>query len=164
MVDPGVFSTGDMADATNSWLEELGLGRYAAVFAEQEITLDALWHLTDDDLKELGLPLGPRRPVSAASPVSGCPVQQRAGSRLGHHRRRCHAVRCGYARPADALGPAQHGRRAVGGQKCGEGDRRPDQICRSLGQEGNDSESADPDRYPDGHRGRIFYFAGNRSL
>ena len=55
-----------MADETNSWLEDLGLGRYAAVFAEQEITLDALWHLTDDDLKELGLPLGPRRIVSAA--------------------------------------------------------------------------------------------------
>ena len=60
------FSTGDMVDETNSWLEELGLQRYAAAFAEQEITLDALWHLTDDDLKELGLPLGPRRIVSAA--------------------------------------------------------------------------------------------------
>ncbi len=55
-----------MADETDSWLEELGLGRYAPAFAEQEITLDALWHLTDEDLKELGLPLGPRRIVSAA--------------------------------------------------------------------------------------------------
>ncbi len=55
-----------MAEDTNSWLEGLGLGRYAALFAEQEITFDALWHLTEDDLKELGLPIGPRRIVSAA--------------------------------------------------------------------------------------------------
>ena len=48
------------------WLEGLGLGKYALVFAENEISFDALPHLTQDDLKELGLPMGPRRIVAAA--------------------------------------------------------------------------------------------------
>jgi len=55
-----------MADDIGRWLEGLGLGKYANLFAENEITFDALLHLTEDDLKELGLPIGPRRVVSAA--------------------------------------------------------------------------------------------------
>ena len=55
-----------MAHEIGRWLDGLGLGKYANLFAENEITLDALLHLTDDDLKELGLPIGPRRIVSAA--------------------------------------------------------------------------------------------------
>ena len=48
-----------------SWLARLGLAKYADVFAQNEIDLDALRHLSDDDLKELGLPIGPRRKVLA---------------------------------------------------------------------------------------------------
>jgi class 3 adenylate cyclase/tetratricopeptide (TPR) repeat protein len=48
------------------WLSNLGLGRYATTFAKNEITLDALPYLSDSDLKELGLPLGPRKLVLAA--------------------------------------------------------------------------------------------------
>jgi class 3 adenylate cyclase len=48
------------------WLEGLGLGRYAAVFAENEIDLDALPHITEDDLKDVGVALGPRRKLLAA--------------------------------------------------------------------------------------------------
>ena len=33
------------------WLEGLGLGKYAATFADAEIDLAAVPHLTDDDLK-----------------------------------------------------------------------------------------------------------------
>jgi class 3 adenylate cyclase len=55
-----------MADDIGRWLEGLGLGKYANLFAENEITFDALLHLTEDDLKELGLPIGPRRVVFAA--------------------------------------------------------------------------------------------------
>ena len=55
-----------MAEDIGQWLEELGLGKFATVFAEAEITFDALPHLTQDDLKELGLPMGPRKIVSAA--------------------------------------------------------------------------------------------------
>jgi len=49
-----------------SWLSALGLEKYASVFAENEVDLAALAHLTEDDLKELGLPLGPRRKIMAA--------------------------------------------------------------------------------------------------
>jgi class 3 adenylate cyclase len=55
-----------MADDIVRWLESLGLGKYASSFAENEITFDSLPHLTQDDLKEIGLPIGPRRIVSAA--------------------------------------------------------------------------------------------------
>jgi class 3 adenylate cyclase/predicted ATPase len=55
-----------MTDTVERWLEELGLGKYGATFIEHEISFEALPHLTDDDLKELGLPLGPRRVVAAA--------------------------------------------------------------------------------------------------
>jgi class 3 adenylate cyclase/predicted ATPase len=48
------------------WLSELKLEKYIATFVEAEIDRLALPHLTDDDLKELGLPLGPRRKVSEA--------------------------------------------------------------------------------------------------
>jgi class 3 adenylate cyclase len=48
------------------WLTSLGLGKYAASFAKNEITPDVLPHLTDADLKALGLPMGPRKLVLAA--------------------------------------------------------------------------------------------------
>ena len=38
------------------WLEGLGLGKYAQVFVDSEIDLEILPHLSDEDLKELGLP------------------------------------------------------------------------------------------------------------
>src|ERR1700683_890993 len=47
------------------WLEKLGLGQYAQTFAENEIDVSVLPHLTDQDLKELGVPLGPRRKILA---------------------------------------------------------------------------------------------------
>jgi len=49
------------------WLEGLGLGKYAAAFTDAEVDLAAVPHLTDDDLKELRLPIGPRRKVLAAA-------------------------------------------------------------------------------------------------
>ena len=48
------------------WLSELKLEKYIATFVEAEIDLLALRHLTDEDLRELGLPLGPRRKVNEA--------------------------------------------------------------------------------------------------
>lgn len=49
------------------WLEGLGLGKYTVAFADAEVDLAAVPHLTDDDLKELRLPLGPRRRILAAA-------------------------------------------------------------------------------------------------
>jgi class 3 adenylate cyclase/predicted ATPase len=43
------------------WLNELGLERYAELFVREELTLEDLPDLTDTELKELGLPLGPRK-------------------------------------------------------------------------------------------------------
>jgi class 3 adenylate cyclase len=49
------------------WLQELGLGQYAQRFAENDITLALLPHLTDQDLKELGIAsLGHRRQLLLA--------------------------------------------------------------------------------------------------
>ena len=48
------------------WLTELGLEKYISDFAEAEIDLATLPDLVEDDLKELGLPLGPRRKIWAA--------------------------------------------------------------------------------------------------
>ena len=48
------------------WLEKLGLSEYAQRFAENDIDLSVLPHLTDQDLKELGVSLGHRRKILAA--------------------------------------------------------------------------------------------------
>src|SRR5262249_55411522 len=48
------------------WLEKLGLGRYAERFAENGIDLSDLRHLTDQDLKDIGVLLGHRRRMLAA--------------------------------------------------------------------------------------------------
>lgn len=55
-----------MPDDVARWLEELGLAKYTAVFAENAIDLDILPHLSEEDFKELGLPLGHRRKLQAA--------------------------------------------------------------------------------------------------
>ena len=55
-----------MARDISEWLEDLGLGRYADVFAENEIDLDALPHVTEEDLREIGIALGARRKLLAA--------------------------------------------------------------------------------------------------
>jgi class 3 adenylate cyclase len=49
------------------WLDALGLGEYAAAFEAERITLDTLPHLTESNLKELGLPMGPRAKVLSAA-------------------------------------------------------------------------------------------------
>jgi len=49
-----------------TWLKGLGLERYAERFAAGEITWQVIPQLTDADLRELGLPLGPRKVLLAA--------------------------------------------------------------------------------------------------
>ena len=48
------------------WLEKLGLGQYAQRFAENGISIAALPHLADQDLKDIGVLLGHRRIMLAA--------------------------------------------------------------------------------------------------
>jgi class 3 adenylate cyclase/predicted ATPase len=56
------------------WLETLGMSEYAEPFAESKIDLSVLPHLTDQDLKDIGVPLGHRRKMLAAiSQLSSAP-------------------------------------------------------------------------------------------
>ena len=48
------------------WLEKLGMSEYAERFAENGINIAALPHLTDQDLKDIGVLLGHRRIMLAA--------------------------------------------------------------------------------------------------
>jgi class 3 adenylate cyclase len=48
-----------------TWLRGISLEKYAPVFEANEIDLDAARHLTEADLIEIGLPLGPRRKILA---------------------------------------------------------------------------------------------------
>ena len=72
------------------------------MFSENEITFDALPHLTQDDLKELGLPIGPRRIVAAAiaklplaaSPGGLAPASEPSAPRGGAERRHLTVLFC----------------------------------------------------------------------
>ena len=55
-----------MAGDIKRWLEGLDLEKYVDVFIENEVGLRDLPYITDDDLRELGLPLGPRRRIMGA--------------------------------------------------------------------------------------------------
>ena len=55
-----------MAQDVGDWLDGLELGKYAEAFAENGVDLRALPHLSEDDLKELGVLLGHRRILLAA--------------------------------------------------------------------------------------------------
>src|ERR1700736_4163223 len=48
------------------WLEKLGMSEYADRFAENKIDVSVLRHLTDQDLKDIGVALGHRRKMLAA--------------------------------------------------------------------------------------------------
>ena len=75
------------------WLEKLGMSEYAQRFAENGIDLAALPHLTDQDLKDMGVLLGHRRKMLVAiaelasaatlshAPVAGEPKPQETAER-----------------------------------------------------------------------------------
>ena len=86
-----------MARDIGQWLDGLGLAKYTSVFAEQEIGLSDARELTEADLKEMGLPIGPRRrllraiaelaaqtPVSEASEVAEASVVSPAPAEAEH--------------------------------------------------------------------------------
>ena len=69
-----------MAKLIDNWLVGLGLGKYVTVFAENDIDFRALRHLTDEDLKSLGLSLGHRRILlAAAADLPSGDVEETAG-------------------------------------------------------------------------------------
>ena len=62
----GEVAWGDPLEQIADWLEKLGLGQYAKVFADNDIDVSVLPHLRDKDLKDLGISLGHRRKIFAA--------------------------------------------------------------------------------------------------
>jgi class 3 adenylate cyclase len=62
MSDKGRAAMQQIAD----WLEKLGMSEYVELFAENRINISALSYLTDQDLKDIGIPLGHRRIMQAA--------------------------------------------------------------------------------------------------
>jgi class 3 adenylate cyclase/tetratricopeptide (TPR) repeat protein len=65
------------ADLTR-WLDEIGLGGHAARFVAQGIDWDVLADLSEQDLRELGLPLGDRkRLLKALAALGGAPSAPR---------------------------------------------------------------------------------------
>ena len=65
----------------SDWLEELGMSEYAERFSENKIDVSVLRHLTDQDLKDIGVPLGHRRKMLAA--ITSLELIPRDGSALG---------------------------------------------------------------------------------
>jgi class 3 adenylate cyclase len=65
------------------WLDRLGLGQYAAVFAENDVDLDVLPHLTDQELRDLGVSLGHRKKLlNAAAALAAADQKAEPGGAL----------------------------------------------------------------------------------
>src|SRR3546814_9326149 len=58
--------TGALMDGIDSWLTALGLEQYIEVFRKEEVDLQGLTLLSELDLKDMGLPLGPRKRLLSA--------------------------------------------------------------------------------------------------
>jgi hypothetical protein len=60
------------------WLDKLGMSEYVQRFAENKIDVSVLRHLTDQDLKDIGVPLGHRRKMLATiSELAGAATSTR---------------------------------------------------------------------------------------
>ncbi|KAL6956446.1 hypothetical protein U1Q18_020471 [Sarracenia purpurea var. burkii] len=54
------------AESVDSFLQSLGLEKYSITFQAEEVDMTALMHMTDEDLKALGIPMGPRKKILLA--------------------------------------------------------------------------------------------------
>jgi class 3 adenylate cyclase/tetratricopeptide (TPR) repeat protein len=74
------------------WLQACGLGQYADAFEREQLDLEALPHLTEENLKDLGLPLGHRIKLLAAiralSESETAPAEASVGRAGGRAERR----------------------------------------------------------------------------
>ena len=59
--EDAVAATITSSEDLGVWLKSIRMGKYLQLFSEHEIDVDVLSELTDDDLKELDIPLGSRR-------------------------------------------------------------------------------------------------------
>ncbi|XP_055813000.1 uncharacterized protein LOC129882645 [Solanum dulcamara] len=54
------------AESVDNFLQSLGLEKYAITFQAEEVDMAALVHMTDEDLKAIGIPMGPRKKIILA--------------------------------------------------------------------------------------------------
>ncbi|KAF5930576.1 hypothetical protein HYC85_031449 [Camellia sinensis] len=54
------------AESVDSFLQSLGLEKYSITFQVEEVDMTALVHMTGEDLKALGIPMGPRKKILLA--------------------------------------------------------------------------------------------------
>ncbi|RZC00281.1 hypothetical protein D0Y65_022576 [Glycine soja] len=60
------------ADASlDDFLQSLGLEKYLIGFQAEEVDMTALNHMTDEDLKAMGIPMGPRKKILLALESKG---------------------------------------------------------------------------------------------
>ncbi|XWS36579.1 hypothetical protein CRYUN_Cryun20dG0096800 [Craigia yunnanensis] len=52
--------------SVEGFLQSLGLEKYTITFQAEEVDMTALVHMTDEDLKALGIPMGPRKKIILA--------------------------------------------------------------------------------------------------
>lgn len=52
--------------SVDGFLRSLGLEKYCITFQAEEVDMTALVHMTDEDLKALGIPMGPRKKILLA--------------------------------------------------------------------------------------------------
>ncbi|KAL3517817.1 hypothetical protein ACH5RR_020406 [Cinchona calisaya] len=53
-------------ESVDSFLQSLGLEKYSITFQAEEVDMTALLHMTDEDLKAVGIPMGPRKKILLA--------------------------------------------------------------------------------------------------
>ena len=67
------------------WLEQHGLGKYAELFAENEIDFEVLPELEEVDLEKIGLTLGPRKKLlKAIREIDHSRISDQVGDPLAH--------------------------------------------------------------------------------
>ncbi|GAA0165356.1 RNA metabolism protein [Lithospermum erythrorhizon] len=59
-------NTQQKGETVDSFLESLGLEKYSITFQAEEVDMTALIHMTDEDLKAMGVPMGPRKKIILA--------------------------------------------------------------------------------------------------
>ncbi|KAL2933750.1 SEC23-interacting protein [Bienertia sinuspersici] len=55
----------------DGFLQSLGLEKYLITFQAEEVDMTALEHMTDEDLKAMGIPMGPRKKILLALSSKG---------------------------------------------------------------------------------------------
>jgi class 3 adenylate cyclase/tetratricopeptide (TPR) repeat protein len=101
-----------MVDEIKQWLTDLDLAKYIDVFTANEIGFRDLQFITDADLRELGLPLGPRKRVLSAIEAldhesTGGLIDEQTNSDMDAERRQVtilFADVCGFTSLSERLG------------------------------------------------------------